>query len=164
MVGLNTTNALGAIISALLYGLIFSLFAEFVTTIICALIIMISCLKTKNEHKYPGIRGNYYPDNFSEKPLAVSIVIIFSFGIAFLILSYVILDGNLRFYPLFAMLISYKASEHFLFSKARIAFIQCIFNFSIAFRKALVKIKNNAKKHLRFIKNGKNDYTPPLTK
>ena len=153
MVGFYAPNSPNVIISALLYGLILSLLAELITVIINVFFVMFSCARTVGKSKNQGNKRNCGTGDFSEKPLSVSIVTIFSFGIAFLVLSYATLDGSLRLYPLLIMLAAYKTSEQLLFSKARVAFIQFIRDCSCCFSKSTGKNKNIAKKQLQFIKN-----------
>lgn len=148
MVGFYAPNSLNTIVSALLYGLIFSLLTELATVIIHVFSILFSCAKTVGKSKNQGNEINCVTVDFSEKPLSVSIVTIFSFGIAFLVLSYATLDGSLRLYPLLIMLTSYKASEQLLFSKARVSFIRFLCVFSRRISKSTRKNNNIAKKQL----------------
>ena len=105
MAELSSSITFTSIVSALIYGLFFSFFAEFVA--IWARLTSFSSLHINNSNTTrDNDIQNAHTVDFETKPIAVTILTIFLFGIAFLVLSYDTLDGKLRLYLLLIMLTS----------------------------------------------------------
>ena len=163
MAELSSSITFTSIVSALIYGLFFSFFAEFVA--ILARLTSFSSLHINNSNTTrDNDIQNAHTVDFETKPIAVTILTIFLFGIAFLVLSYDTLDGKLRLYLLLIMLTSYKAINHFLLAKARTFFLRFVCNINLHLKKIKEKASMCLKNRPHLIKNGKNDQTPPLTK
>ena len=163
MAELSSSITLTSIVSALIYGLLFSFFIEFIDIFACLTSFSFLYVNNRNTTQDNDIQIASTVD-FKTKPFAITILTIFLFGIAFLVLSYDTLDGKLRLYLLLIMFTSYKAIDHFLLSRTRTIFLRFACNINLHSKKFLKKVAAHLKKRSHLIKNGKNDQTPPLTK
>ena len=163
MVGLSTSITFTSIISALLYGSFLSLFIELIALFYYLVSFLISCIKNKKRASKTDI---IYGDiaSLKKKPIAITMTAILLFGLAFTFFSYATLDGNLRLYPFLIMLVSYKASETFVFTKAENIFLRFTFRAGLYLEKIIIKASTRIKNTAHLIKNGKNDHKSPLTK
>lgn len=163
MAELSSSITFTSIVSALIYGLLFSFFIEFIDIFACLTSFSFLYINNRNTTQDNDIQIASAVD-FKTKPIAITILTIFLFGIAFLVLSYDTLDGKLRLYLLLIMLTSYKAIDHFLLSRTRTIFLRFACNINLHLKKILKKAAAHLKNRSHLIKNGKNDQMPPLTK
>lgn len=150
-----------ASISALIYGVIFSVLIEFITFVFLVVrtvifdedILCIGKIKEKNSIVNSDCKGEtpFFPK-------ALSIVL---FGLFFILHAFCTLDGNVRLYSLVIMLISYKLCRRFILSKIGIMSLKYIIK---AKKYAIAKIKkllSSLKKHKCFAEKGQNEHTKP---
>ena len=163
MAELSSSITFTSIVSALIYGLLFSFFIEFIDIFACLTSFSFLYINNRNTTQDNDIQIASAVD-FKTKPIAITILTIFLFGIAFLVLSYDTLDGKLRLYLLLIMLTSYKAIDHFLLSRTRTIFLRFACNINLHLKKFLKKAAAHLKNRSHLIKNGKNDQMPPLDK
>ena len=157
MVNHKTTSVIIHIVSALIYGGILSIIINF---IYAPKYVIKHLNELAKKHKL-GVLSDENSGRDSivislQKSLPFSVLAIFVFGIGYLILSYVLLDGNLRLYFLFSAVFSYLTADKFCVAllRGKIPSIAYLF---FKFYCDLKKYLFNAKIKRFFSKNDKNE-------
>ena len=151
MITINALDILKLSFSAFLYGLFFAIISELALIswrFVRVLFFSFNIKKHDNKTNHKSV-------NFSKKPLFLNVTSIFTFGIGFTIMSYVIIDGNLRLYPLAISVLTYKLLDVFLLTYSRTKLIHFLFHIRDVLLKHYRCLIQNAKIRLKFDKKQK---------
>ena len=114
--------------------MLFGFASEFAVFFLNLVHVIFSVFKIENYSK----KSAQEITGFTKIPLLFSGAAVFMFGIGFTIMSYVIIDGNLRIFPLAIAVVSYKVSDIFLFKRFRVKLVRL-----------LIKIRNILLNHCK---------------
>ena len=156
MVTFDLLTVLKAIISALIFGAIFSFFSTLISIICNILPTVILRLSNAFAHCGNSSENTRNIPLSSKRNMWQTVLMFLSFGIGFTILSYVALDGNLRLYMLFFAVISYRLSYKYIFLRIKRKAFLFITKIANSFVLLTIKALEKAKKHKLYTKTTKN--------
>jgi hypothetical protein len=165
MVNPSPSENLIAIISALLYGVLFSFVSDFVRLFFDLIVIFISAIKTKEEMLKKDKNEPKARINAKQITPVITAFKILFFGLGFSVISYITLDGNLRLYILISSIIGWYLTDRFIFSKLHVNILVFAENTAEFCKNLLKKLCLRFKKMSFFKKSQKNavinDHRPP---
>ena len=163
MITINALDILKLSFSAFLYGIFFGFISELTLIFWCFVRVIFFSFKIKKHDN----NANQKSVNFTKKPLLFTVTSIFMFGLGFTIMSYVIIDGSLRLYPLAISVLTYKFLDIFLLVHLRTKLIRFLFRIREVLSNHCRSLMKKAKIHIKFdkkAKTGKQMLSFPLDK
>ena len=142
-------------LSALLYGLIFTIFyttAILISNVTFIFFSLVFSPQTINDSK----RIDNLSGNLRTSPLGIKVTFIFLFGIGFSVLSYIALDGIIRLYMVTLSLFAFFLPECLLLQKMRHFLLSRILNLLIKIANLFAKMQKSLKKHAKNSKKSEN--------
>ena len=162
MIVFDFSKVITSSFSALLYGAIFAflyVFALLISSIIRLLFALILSPgiyedTTKKDELFSKIKS---------PTLFIKMSAIFIFGIGFTLLSYLTLDGMIRFYMIALSVSAFLLAKQFFFQNASSFLLSIFSNITVRFAKLLSSIPKFRKKHSKNAPE-KPNYSPKIAK
>ncbi len=156
MVNHGILSTLTVIISALLYGVYFSVIAGLVSLFFDLIKIPFFGFTAKKQGCMTDKKVDVAQSSSEWKSPIYTAFGILIFGIGFSIFSYATLDGNLRLYPLLLSIFSFRIVDKFVISKLHVMILGYAYKICFGMWKLLEKAVRETKKKAMLRKSTKN--------
>lgn len=131
MITISIIDILKLSFSALIYGLLFAFISE---AILFSFFVVYILFSSKSIESYDQ-KTDKKTTNFTKASVFFVFTNIFMFGMGFTIMSYIIVDGVLRFFPLAISVLAYKSVDILLLARLRTKCIKFLFSIREYFSK-----------------------------